>query len=52
MLIMSDLFAYYEKPLREFLLDAVKERASLVKIVVQYADQELIEIIKLSGLIY
>ena len=40
---MSDLFAYYEKPLREFLLDAVKERASLVKIVVQYADQELIE---------
>lgn len=39
---MSDLFAYYEKPLRDFLLEAVKERASLVKIVIQYADQELI----------
>ncbi len=40
---MSDLFAYYEKPLRDFLLDAVRERASLVKIVIQYADLELIE---------
>ena len=39
---MSDLFAYYEKPLAEFLLDAIGERGRLVKIVIQYADQELI----------
>ena len=39
---MSDLFAYYEGTLAEFLLDAIEERGRLVKIVIQYADRELV----------
>ena len=39
---MSDLFAYYEGTLTEFLLDAIEERGRLVKIVIQYADRELV----------